>query len=66
MLSMYADEHAETSTSPHEFVPLKKWDITGRGRCRHCYRPKRLHPVRAWVAARSIGDHANRHKSYAR
>jgi hypothetical protein len=42
----------EQTTAPHRFKPLRPWDIRPEGRCRHCYLPSYIHPVRSWTAAR--------------
>lgn len=42
----------ENRAGPHPFerTGLRWW------LCRHCYAPKRLHPRRGWVRARTLGD----------
>jgi hypothetical protein len=45
-----------TTVGPHDFQPLRRWDLLGSGRCAACYCPKEWHPIRRWVTARPLGD----------
>lgn len=41
---------------PHSFQPVRWWDNRNIGRCRHCYLPRFMHPVKYWTEARPLGD----------
>lgn len=45
------------STGPHEFKPIRFWDRWKKqGRCRTCYLPKFVHPIKDWTIARPLRD----------
>jgi hypothetical protein len=46
-----------TTTSPHEFRPLRFYDrFHKNGRCWCCIMPRAAHPVPIWAAVRFEGD----------
>jgi hypothetical protein len=52
-----------TSTSPHDFEPLKP-TVSERifgyvPRCRECMAPEEAHPMRGWAKARPWGDRSD-------
>lgn len=45
------------SVAPHDFRAFRRRDgWRPDGRCRHCYLPKRMHPVGEWTEARPLND----------
>lgn len=42
-----------TESGPH---PFRRLSWLRRNKCRHCYVPKKEHPVNYWTNSRPIGD----------
>lgn len=51
-------DEPKTSVAPHDWSPRGRW--RHRNICRHCYLPKRAHPVMGWVDARPLTDNTRR------